>query len=405
MTTFWLITQYLLIFALIASSAAFLVAMFHPLRFDVKLRASIKGQRAEVWFVYLFRIFKIGVIATPHTQDIVLKLFFWKKLIERQQRTRPAAPPRPAPPADDLPDRPETPETPVSPVSANNETAPPPAPPQNEKPAAEAEAPAPPAEESSESVVSADYNATEIPEATQIINESPSSTLNDQAAAENIVKPVEVATTKDNQLEEAQVIPASEEKPSSDIRPPEIKPMDTTPLKPLSEVVEEKKPAEAETGQKKTEEPGKKDTSLRQKLRQFKRDLSRRFRQFQGYARIFRQKWRLLMPIGKRFWQRGKKGFGLIDPALKLRYALHEPYLTGMMQANMAVLSGFAGRFGLNFVPVPVFTEPGVYGRGAVSAVIRPWRLVIAGLGLLFEKQLYKELWQAFKWYRQRQKK
>jgi len=401
MTTFWLITQYLLIFMLIASSAAFLVAMFHPLRFDVKLRASIRGQRAEIWFVYLFRIFKIGVIATPHTQDIVLKIFTWKKLIERQQRTRTPAPARPVPPAE-KPDKPDA-SVPASntttgakPADDNLATIKEPVEQPSDISVAEEEE----EEKAAEPIIKA---ASATTEEAKIIAE-PSQTDPTEAAAviSHDDKPETAQITSENEIS-----PPSEIKPP-EIKPPEIKPVDTTPLKPISESsgTETKKSPAPEKPQDKAENSATTaDTSIRQKLRKFKRDLSRRFRQFQSYARIFRQKWRLLIPIFKKFWQRGKKGFGLLNPAIKLRYALHEQYLTGMMQANMAVLSGFAGRFGLNFIPVPVFTEPGVYGKGYVSAVIRPWRLVIAALGLLFEKQLYKELWQAFKWYRQRQKK
>jgi hypothetical protein len=135
-------------------------------------------------------------------------------------------------------------------------------------------------------------------------------------------------------------------------------------------------------------------------LRKFKRDASRRFRQIKGYLRLFRRKWRLLSPIGKRFWRRGKKAFGLPRIDLLLRYALHEPYLTGMSHATLAVASGMAGQWGVNFMPVPHFGAPMVYSRACITAIIKPWRLLFATGALLFEKQLYVELWQLFKWYR-----
>ncbi len=111
------------------------------------------------------------------------------------------------------------------------------------------------------------------------------------------------------------------------------------------------------------------------------------------------RKWQVLFPVFQRFWKRGKKGFSISDPTLLLRYALHEPYLTGMFHANLAILSGMAGRFGVNFQPMPVFAEPCVYARGRATAIIRPWRLVLAMLGLLCEPDLYRELWQLLKWY------
>jgi len=38
-----------------------------------------------------------------------------------------------------------------------------------------------------------------------------------------------------------------------------------------------------------------------------------------------------------------------------------------------------------------------IYARSAATAVIMPWRLVLAIFGLIFEKELWIELWQLAK--------
>ena len=94
-----------------------------------------------------------------------------------------------------------------------------------------------------------------------------------------------------------------------------------------------------------------------------------------------------------------KKGFNLDGPDIRLRYALHEHYLTGMSQGSLSILSGMLQRFGVNFIPIPEFTNPMVYAKGNVTAIIKPWRLMFAAMCLLFELTLWKELWKLAKWY------
>ena len=406
LSTLWQIVQTLLLIIVIIGSVATLVAILHPLRFDLKLRGSVKGQRAEVWFVYLFRLFKIGVIATPHTQDVVVSFMGWKKRLERSGRKKPEKTPPPVAP----PETPSSPEpsmvspsssTPTTPASAASGSA--------EKPF---ENTAEPAAENADgegndvlSTTDATVASPATPAATggTLVEISGEVVSDSKQSLEEPTKPAEPVEMSAKELPpqtvhtEAETIePVTVETGTA---APEI---DSRPIKPLSEVEAEYKAAKeagaaAQDGQK----SGSSATaSLKQTLRRFKRDASRRFKQFKGYARLFRLKWRALSPVFKRFWQRGKRGFGLPRIDLLLRYALHEPYLTGMCHGTLAVASGMAGQFGINFVPVPQFGAPMLYSRANVTAVVRPWRLLYATAALLFEKQLYKELWQLFKWYR-----
>lgn len=380
LATIWFIVKILLLTLAATATLTLLIALFHPLKFNLKLRATIKGQRAELWFVYLFKILQIGIIATPHTQDVVIKLFFWQRLLERQQRPKRPAPAKvdktaAAPPVENEEKTKDSVK--VEPIE-NTVTTKPVAntepikndPPQPTESSQKAPDPAPTtvtpeqdaaAQTPPEKSIAADENATIVTEAV-VISESPP-----------LVPPEKVSPT----------------------------PISTAPIKPLAQVAEDlhKQQKPQPTPDKETSAAAPK-SEWRQKMRKFKHDLSNRYRQLQKYLRLTRQKWRILAPALKKFWQRGKKGFGLDNPSLLLRYALHEPYLTGMLQGSMAVVSGIVDRLGINFVPVPTFSEPGVYAKGCATAIIRPWRLVVATIGLLCERKLWHELWLAFKWYR-----
>ncbi len=397
-STIWQIIWILLLTAVAAGSLTLLIVMFHPLRFDVKLRGSPKGQRAEVWFVYLFRMFRIGIIATPRTQDIVISFLGRKKRLERMGRKASAGRPPAAPPA--------APASYAGPTATTSSAV-------TDDAGRTAGDTSQTAEVQGSSAVdstvetSAKSQPLEIPDEQGC--ERPESSVADSDAPP-VMKPADTthpaaevetstgATAKaEPAIEDAETVePVVSEAPAST---PGI---DSRPLKPLHEVEADYQAAKdrSEVGEQAGKESAKEGASLRQLLRKFKRDATRRFSQIKSYLRLFRRKWRLLSPVMKRFWQRGKKAFGLPRTDLLLRYALHEPYLTGMSHATLAVASGMAGQWGINFMPVPHFGAPMVYSRASISAVIKPWRLLFATCALLFEKQLYVESWQLFKWYR-----
>lgn len=392
LATIWQVVQMLLLLAVVTGSILILIAVIHPLRFDLKLRGTVKGQRAEVWFVYLFRLLKIGVIATPHTQDVIISFMGWKKRIERMGKQKQAVKPPSPPPAESF-----TPQTGIKPESefAESEHMT-----QEQVQAADDQAVSANQEQPPEPKVS-EEGITPTPDRVEPAAASRHETA-EKAVPTTEDSPADAATDTKAPQQEAETIEPEPVEPETTATQPPSTEVDSQPLKPLHEVEEEYKAAkeagagEQEAKQKKTST----DTSLKQLLRKFKRDASRRFNQFKGYARLARFKWRTLSPVLKRFWQRGKKAFSLPRIDLLLRYALHEPYLTGMCHGTLAVVSGMAGQWGINFVPVPNFGTPMLYSRAYATGTIKPWRLLFATAALLFEKQLYKEAWQLFKWYR-----
>jgi len=406
----------LLIILLTGTAIVSIIALLHPLTFNLKLRASKLGQRAEIWASYFFGALKIGVIATPDTQDLTLKFLFWKKLLQRSQRSKPPRPAsRPTPPssgADASPGsgsatstvRPATTDEPHTPA----ENAFPGALPEPER--SSEPAPVSHADATSEAIIAptgqtvVQPDSTTMPAIVQPDKTTPRASLPEPETGESAPEEYQSPETKAPPSLPPVVNPEPQTTASKTSTGPA--PIDDKPLKPIAAVSAEQTRNQTRDQNETAASPGDSARNAqpaannwRGRFRKFKRDLSRRYLQVKGWLRIFMRKWQVLFPVFQRFWKRGKKGFSISDPTLLLRYALHEPYLTGMFHANLAILSGMAGRFGVNFQPMPVFAEPCVYARGRATAIIRPWRLVLAMLGLLCEPDLYRELWQLLKWY------
>ncbi len=372
----WLIFKWLFIFSAAFVATAAIIALFHPLRFNFSFRGTIRGQRVEVWFSYLFRIFRIGVIASPHTQDLVLKILFWQKLLHRN--TRPGKKPPVSRP----------PEEPLQPVFSP---------------------------EKKDSDVAEEPTYVAKPEIENII--------------EPVIKPQlpispDQGKTKETEEPSAQKTPKVESAAETWAEPSQEIPAKSEPLPSEAQTSEEKTPSIPEKiapiseldpfGSQSTEEPpdsptpeeektaGKTEESWQKKFRNLRRRLTQKYNQARYWLRFAGRKYRLLSPIFWKFWARSKKGFRIEKPALACRYALHEPYLTGMFQGNLAIFSDMLQRFGIEFVPVPVFTGPTIYGCGKMSLVLLPYRFIFALIGLFFERLLWSEAWQLFKWYRSR---
>lgn len=454
LTLIWTIIQLLLIFTAAAGAICLIIGLFHPITVNLKLRASQLGQRGEVWGSYLFGILKIGVIATPHNQDVALKILFWQRFLQRNRRQKPT---RPQPP-------PATPGQPAT--DSASVTAPKKADSVKPQPATEPAAASVEQAESSPAAISKEEKSAETGKAESAAQAKSDSkpTAQTDSEKEKEKKPVsetvsepekkpetaktsevetavktEVKTAaelpdatgldtvvksedsteydiktdtdskKDSEKAAAQAkTPLSEPAPVTRSQPVDVTPVDVTPLKPVAEVAREQKTAEkseAASGVRSDDQAGQAaagGSDWRARARRFRRDLNNRYQQLKRYIRLFMRKWQVVWPILQRFWGRGRKGFSLVEPTLKVRYALHEPYITGMFHGSISIFSGLAAQFGLNFIPVPMFGEPCIYARGQVTAVIRPWRFLAAMLGLLLERDLYREAWQAFRWYRAR---
>ncbi|HOI92415.1 MAG TPA: hypothetical protein PLK28_18075 [Candidatus Rifleibacterium sp.] len=437
LTLIWTTIQLLLIFAAASGAICLIIGLFHPITVNLKLRASQLGQRGEIWGSYLFGLVKIGVIATPHNQDVALKILYWQKFLQRNRRQKPT---RPQPP----------PATPWQPATDSaSATAPKTTDSMKPQPTTESAAASVKPAESSPAAISKEEKRAETVKAESAVQAKPDSepAIQTDAEKETEKKSVsEAAIESKTKIENMKTPEAetagetepgimsestdgiraeimtedstepfikadeldSEPAPVTRQQPVDVTPVDVTPLKPVAEVAKEQQAAEKSEpaagirSDDQTEKAAAGGSDWRARARRFRRDLNNRYQQLKRYIRLFMRKWQVVWPILQRFWGRGKKGFNLVEPTLKVRYALHEPYITGMFHGSISIFSGLAAQFGLNFIPVPMFGEPCIYARGRVTAVIRPWRFLAAMLGLLFERDLYREAWQAFSWYRAR---
>ena len=359
MSAFWAILWAIIKWAAIIGGSfalvVLLIAVFHPLYFSIYGRASVKGQRGEVRFSYLFNIIRIRYIATVHTQDVWLEIFKWRKLLQRDTVRKVSKPVTYEPSGVDE----------QKPSEQESET---------EK------------NEIKEQVSNENLPAS-IEDHSDNEEHNESSKTTEEAVSNDEVsesKPEESVTEKETASEADEADSESE----AQTQEPEYK-VETTPeqLAELQNILE---------AEEKKEEAKKSGNDWNNKLRKFKKDFNRRYDQLKGKIRLVRQKWNSLWPVVKRFWNRGKKGFKFHDASLKIKYSLDEHHLTGMMCGYLAPTVGFAKQYGVNWEPIPIFPDkPGasIHSRASWHIDIRPYMLIWAVICLLFEKNLYKEIY------------
>lgn len=319
----------------------FLILLFHPIYFTLKGRASVKGQRGEIIFSYLFNLLKIRFIATAKKQDILLEFCGLRKKIAEEGKKKGE---------EGLGREEEGLEKAAEPLSG-------------EKPPVVEETPV-----EDEPIAIEESLATEesLNTAEFLTSEEP--------------LPIEEPLTSEKSLVTEET-PALEEPLVTN--EPEAFAAEETIIEESVESIAKEAPQQTQ-GQK-----------IREKLRKFKKDFNRRYDELRKKLRLIRQRWNSLFPVAKRFWNRGKKGFKFANAKLRMHYSLDEPYLTGMLCGYLSPTIGFAKYYGLEFEPVPVFSEEPaatIHTKASWCVIIRPWLLVWSVTCLLFEKNLYKEL-------------
>jgi hypothetical protein len=383
LTTLWIVSKYALLAASISLLIAVLFSLFHPIYLKLNFRTTIKGQRAEFWLLYFFKSLRIGVIATPHTQDVLVRFLFWEKIIQRNSKIS-KKPLVSAPPTSNS-DFGKSQSEPVAPCKSES------------KPATETkdlERPDTSMPIDEPEVVHEETKATKV----EPIKHT-ETTFNEPVEKESAQSRPD--TSEIDSKSEVPDKPYKEEKKKEPTSSPasveQAEEAEEVIPKPLSEV--EKDFAE---NMKKSEEQAssEKEIPLRKRLANLKKLISKKYSEGKGWIRFGLNKWKIVKPIFTRFWERSKAGFSIINPGLKCRYALHEPYITGMFQGSMAILAGIFARAGVEFVPIPEFTAPMIYVKGRAGAKIRPWKFLWAAIGIILEPQLWKEGYHAFKWYR-----
>ncbi len=411
LTTIWIISKYTFLIASISLLIAILFSLFHPIYLKFNFRTSLKGQRAEFWLYYFFKALKIGVVATPHTQDVLVRFLYWEKLIQRNSKISKKV----SKPSDLESTQTSTPTPDMG--KSQSET--------SIKSELEPDPDSQPDEKTKGS--QPDKSTIDEPEVLQTKTEAVKVDSSDLLEPEKDLDAI-TEDTKTREVKDIEVVSKPDD--SSDSHTPKaedslesdetnyVEPIEQAePLlkdladseeeeiipRPLSEV--EKELSDKKEKEKQKEQPDyTKEIPIRKRLSNLKKLVSKKYAEGKKWIRFGLGKWKGLKPVLTRFWERSKAGFSIINPGVKCRYALHEPYLTGMFQGSMAILSGILARAGLEFVPVPEFGSPMIYVKGRAWAKIRPWKFFWAGIGIILEPQLWKEGFQLFKWYRAKQK-
>lgn len=390
LTILWAIMKWIIIIGGCFALIVFAIAVFHPIYFTLSGRASIKAQRGEFKLSYLFNIIKIRCVASAHTQDLWLEVFGIKKLIQRETRVKDKKA------CETSLEKEETAEDAKESLAAESLIADS----LNEK-EIEKQAVSEIDDEIQAESVLANENVAEISENSKVLESK------EKAEEEKVSEP-EQFTAESREITENknEILPESRADFEEDSRDentdfksediyaePEYKVEATAEqLAQLQSILEAEDKAKQEQDREKDD--------WQKKFRRFKKDFNRRYGELRGKFRIIRQKWNTLLPVAKRFWSRGKRGFKFHDARVRVKYSLDEHYLTGMLCGYIAPTIGFAKQFGISWEPIPVFPEKpavGVYSKGSLRIDIRPYMLLWAIIGLFFERNLYKEIYWLYK--------
>ncbi len=373
----WLIIKYGLILGLSLGLIALLIVVFHPIYITLKGRGSLKGQRGEANLSYFFGLVHLRYIASPHTQDVWLEIWRFKKLLQRESVIEDKANKRQYEKPEEfdanLPK--DSNEKAISDFRESKEET-------NENITKESLI-----EELQQEELKEKASETTIQENTTEASEKPQEPVSETPVEEQKVSEEDTLDKTTNQPPEE---PTIEEKVEEENNQEEVEPkIEVTPeqLAQLQSILEEDEKKKLESKNKKVD--------FNAKLRKFKQDFNRRYEKLRSTIILVKQKWNSLWPVAQRFWNRGKKGFRFHEAYLKVEYSLDEHYLTGMFFGYMVPTVGFAKRYGLNFEPVPVFPnrpEVSIYSKALWQIDIKPYRLIWAVTALLFEKNLYKEI-------------
>lgn len=377
--TIWIITKYSALIGGSFALIAFMIVLFHPIYLSLKGRASIKGQRGEVCLSYLFGLLRLKLIATVHTQDVWLEFGWFKKLLQRESVVSEKARDKKDSESEikkEEADKEET-EVPLEESIEENKT-----------------------DEVKKEVELHESVESQETEASDIIEESVEEKKQTEEKPEVLEKAEEIKDSEKFSDETSELI---DEELSENIDEEPMPKVEATPeqLAQLQSILEAEE-------KKEEEEKKAKKSDWTAKLRKFKKDFNRRYDQLKGKFKLITQKWNSLWPVVKRFWNRGKKGFRFHDAYLKVEYSLDEHYLTGMLCGYLAPTIGFIKSYGLDFEPVAMFPEKpgyGVYSKAAWYLDIKPYRLVWAVMGLLFEKNIYKEIYWLYKYKKEKKNK
>jgi|GEM_PF-3989825 len=395
LATIWALFKFLILLSL---SLGFIVTVFvllHPLDFDIQGRCTFRGQRGEIWFSHFFGLLGIGVMAGPRRQTLKIRIWRWKmpisiliypfvllfqavlvvcNMIARIMKSIKTAcskflsiivpgrkPPEPSS------DGPSAPPLKIIDVVK------------------------PPLEPSKEFPIKKQTPDLRSPEEKESSNEpsKPDAITKEQSETVSLLPPSQVSSTAPFSVPPESLITSA---PA--IKKDEVKQIESGEIS-----------SDRYSEESKKEPDGESSTPPEGFVNKYKEVRKKILRNWRKVKRIYRQSrgiWERFSPIIWKFVGNMWRSFRISGPGAKLLFGFPEPHVTGMFQGAASQVSGMLFPFGIFIKPEPVFDKTTLHIRFDVGARVYPWRVATSVVRLFFEKELWKGLYDLWKWYRSR---
>lgn len=144
--------------------------------------------------------------------------------------------------------------------------------------------------------------------------------------------------------------------------------------------------------------------SIRAGIKKLRKDLKTGIKSARKWIKLAFHYWTRFSPVIGRFLANLWRSFSVDGPCIFCKYALPDPFLTGIIHGTVSQVSGMLWPLGLRVYPIPAFPGPALYLRTNFGIRIFPWRVLGMTLRLFAEKEIWKGAWQLWKRYRNRNK-
>lgn len=419
----WFFAYYGFLAMVISGILLCVFLLVHPLSLHFRARISMQGQRGELRIRHLFGLLQLIADVSPRSQRVALQFWRWRRVLYRSRKTSgrkdalpPSSPPQsPLPPTSPQSSSPPPPELPGSCPSSNvasattgteDETSPIEpfsAPiPDGQETSATAQAMA---KQQSDAAISESRSGqpstTRDPEQSKVADKDASAgpvTTPDRTASEGSYSGEDSygGGDSDNSSDvgaERSDIPPSSATLQDAPEPSSYSSSSPPPPRPPS--------ADSPEGTDGTgQSPGA--TGKRQEFHRWQRLMLRYFRLFRLWVRRASTLWQRFSPALKRLLTNFWAIFTLHGPTIRCRFSLPDPCLTGMLHGVLASFGGILHPYGVSLIPTPVFSGAKLQIRLSSGISLYPWRMFWVVLQLMLERELWKGLWELFRWHRQR---
>jgi hypothetical protein len=421
----WVIAQWAFFLGLALLIVVVLMGLFHPIRFDARLRLSILAQKCEVLLTYFFGLVTLRAVQRPTIQELHLRIAWFERCLYRHN-SRDPKPRRSDGPDRSTPSSPSSPSSPSAPPGTTVAPLPDPVPtaprtvtpepePSSEaishQPPSRAPVPMPSASPASPPIHSVSSDSPD-PSSTPLAPSALPDPSDPNAPMRNPPTELPAHPHAAAGIPESPI--SSSPSPDKDVSGslsshPEIH-EEPEPFKPdfredrpgpgSSPSSPEKTDPDPKTrkaaGENDSEGFGARVRALRRRSRAAWKQVKRWYaRGLSWYERF--------SPIAKDWFWNLISGFEIVTPALRMRYGFVDyPHLLGMTQGLLCQTDWLFSRWSVRTDFSPVFSANTLLLNSRIGLSIRPWKISWAFFRLLFEKEFRSGLRELYHWYRSR---